>query len=45
VVCTWKDLVKLPVSQLGGRPLRAVAIETEIVGGQEALEKQLKLAV
>ncbi len=41
VLCTRKDLVKLSVDQLGGRPLWAVGIELEFIAGQEALEERL----
>jgi tetraacyldisaccharide 4'-kinase len=41
VVCSMKDLVKLSVDQLGGRPLWAVAIEMEFLAGQDLLEKRL----
>jgi tetraacyldisaccharide 4'-kinase len=42
LLCTQKDLVKLGVDQLGGRPLRAVGIDMEILTGQEALEARLE---
>jgi tetraacyldisaccharide 4'-kinase len=41
VVCTQKDLVKLKRDELAGRPLWAVAIETQFLTGQEALEKKV----
>ena len=41
VVCTAKDLVKLPVDELGGRPLWALAIEIEMLAGGEALNAAL----
>ena len=41
VVCTEKDLVKLPVDRLGGRPLWALGVGLEFLGGQEALEAKL----
>jgi len=41
VVCTHKDLVKLGIGQLGGRPLWALSIGLEILGGREALEAKL----
>jgi tetraacyldisaccharide 4'-kinase len=37
VVCTHKDLVKLPSTDLGGRPLWALTIEMQILAGQDAL--------
>jgi tetraacyldisaccharide 4'-kinase len=42
VICTQKDLVKLRVSQLGGRPLWALAIELEILNGLENFEALLE---
>ncbi len=41
VLCTHKDLVKLRLERLGGRPLRAVRIDLGFLGGQEAFEAQL----
>jgi tetraacyldisaccharide 4'-kinase len=41
IVCTQKDLVKLPQHELGGLPLWAVAIEMKFLCGQEALERLL----
>jgi tetraacyldisaccharide 4'-kinase len=41
IVCTQKDLVKLPQRELDGMPLWAVAIEMKFLGGQEALEQRL----
>jgi tetraacyldisaccharide 4'-kinase len=41
VLCTHKDLVKLQVSRLGGRPLWAVGIGVDFLGGREALETRL----
>jgi tetraacyldisaccharide 4'-kinase len=43
LVCTQKDLVKLPVDQLGGLPLRAVVIDLEILAGRELLESRLEI--
>jgi tetraacyldisaccharide 4'-kinase len=43
LLCTQKDLVKLPVDQLGGLPLRAVAIDLEILAGREVLESRLEI--
>jgi tetraacyldisaccharide 4'-kinase len=42
IVCTQKDLVKLPQHELGGVPLWAVAIEIKFLRGQEALEQILE---
>jgi tetraacyldisaccharide 4'-kinase len=42
IVCTQKDLVKLPQQDLGGVPLWAVAIEMKFLRGQEALEQKLE---
>lgn len=42
LVCTHKDLVKVGVESLGGRPLRAVAIEAELTVGGDALEVRLR---
>ena len=41
-VCTQKDLVKLPVDELAGRPLWALAIEIQILAGSEELEAALQ---
>ncbi len=41
MVCTQKDLVKLPQSELGGVPLWAVSIEIKFLAGKELLEQQL----
>jgi tetraacyldisaccharide 4'-kinase len=41
-VCTQKDLVKLPIEQLGGRPLWALAIELQILSGGDGLEGVLQ---
>jgi tetraacyldisaccharide 4'-kinase len=38
LVCTQKDLVKLPQQQLGGVPLWAVAIEMKFLRGQKQFE-------
>ena len=42
VVCTHKDLVKLPVDKLGGRPLWAVQVGIEFLTGQDKLEELLE---
>jgi len=41
IVCTHKDLVKIPREQLAGKPLSAIQIAAAIRVGQELLEKQL----
>jgi len=41
IVCTAKDLVKVRASQLGGRPLWAVAIELEVLTGRAEFETLL----
>ncbi|MCI0361911.1 MAG: tetraacyldisaccharide 4'-kinase [Planctomycetaceae bacterium] len=41
VICTRKDLVKIPHDTLGGRPLWALAIELAITAGQAELEERL----
>ena len=41
VVCTRKDLVKIPRTELGGLPLWALEVELNIVRGQFALEEKL----
>ena len=41
-VCTCKDLVKLPIEQLGGRPLWGVQIEMQFLAGQKELESRLR---
>ncbi len=45
VLCTQKDLVKLHVDRLGDLPLRAVAIDLEILAGREILEARLDALV
>jgi tetraacyldisaccharide 4'-kinase len=42
VLCTRKDLVKLSVDHLGGRPLWAVGVELQFLAGQAALESRLR---
>lgn len=42
VVCTAKDLVKLRLNQIGGRPLWALVIGVEISRGRRELEKRLE---
>ncbi len=45
LVCTLKDLVKIQVSSLGGRPLWAVEIEIDILEGENALAQRLHAAI
>jgi tetraacyldisaccharide 4'-kinase len=45
VVCTHKDLVKLSVEKLGGRPLCAVQVGIEFLAGQDKLEELLEKAI
>lgn len=42
VVCTQKDLVKLPTANLAGTPLRALQIALEIQQGQEEFQALLQ---
>lgn len=41
VLCTLKDFVKLRVDRLGSHPLRALAIDVEVLSGCDELESQL----
>jgi tetraacyldisaccharide 4'-kinase len=41
IVCTGKDLVKLPTERLGSMPLWAIGIELKFLAGQETLESRL----
>lgn len=41
VLCTHKDLVKIPRDELAGRPLRAIRIGLEFLRGQEDFEASL----
>ena len=41
IVCTHKDLVKIPHARLAGRPLWAVQIAAKIRAGEEALQQRL----
>jgi tetraacyldisaccharide 4'-kinase len=41
IVCTQKDLVKLRRDELAGRPLRAIAIDTQFLVGREELEARV----
>ena len=45
VVCTRKDLVKMPRDALAGRWLWALEIELEVIRGKEDLERRLELVV
>ena len=45
VVCTHKDLVKLPVERIAEVRLSAVVVELEILRGQQALEQMLRIAI
>jgi tetraacyldisaccharide 4'-kinase len=45
VVCTHKDLVKVPVEQLGGRPLWALTVEMKTLAGKEAIEAALEKVI
>ena len=45
ILCTHKDLVKIPRESLGGIPLWAVAIEMQFLTGQPALEQRLESIV
>lgn len=42
VLCTHKDLVKLGIETLGGRPLRAIVVELEFLAGRAELEQRLR---
>jgi tetraacyldisaccharide 4'-kinase len=42
VVCTMKDLVKLPHTEIASRPLWGLAVEMDIVVGKEKLEARLQ---
>lgn len=42
IVCTHKDLVKLRVDSLGGKPLIAIVIGIEFLSGQAEVEAQLQ---
>lgn len=42
VLCTGKDLVKIPTSALGGTPLWALEIAMEVTAGQELLDVALR---
>lgn len=42
ILCTQKDLVKVPQEKLGNIPLWAVAIEMQFLTGQQALEQRIE---
>lgn len=42
VICTHKDLVKIPRRQLGGRPLLALTVEMTFAHGQDGLQSYLE---
>jgi len=41
VLCTMKDLTKIPLTELGGRPLWALRIGLRLLEGQQELEERL----
>ena len=45
ILCTHKDLVKIPRKELAGVPLLAVDVELAIVKGREEFEQRLREAV
>ena len=45
VICTQKDLVKIPRDQIAGRRLLALQIDLEIAQGQSEFEALLKRTV
>jgi tetraacyldisaccharide 4'-kinase len=45
IVCTQKDLVKLPAELVAGFPLWAVAIELRFLSGQELLDTAIDRAL
>jgi tetraacyldisaccharide 4'-kinase len=45
VVCTRKDLVKIPRDEIAGKRLLALEIEVEVVRGREELEEALESVV
>jgi tetraacyldisaccharide 4'-kinase len=42
VICTCKDLVKIPQEKIGGKKLWALNVEAEVVRGREELEEALE---
>jgi hypothetical protein len=44
-VTTQKDLVKLRLTRLGGRPLRAQRVRLQVGAGRAAFEERLRRAV
>lgn len=45
VVTTQKDLVKLRLSELAGRPLWALRVRLDVVAGRDRLDRQLEEAI
>jgi tetraacyldisaccharide 4'-kinase len=45
LVTTQKDLVKIRLARLGGRPLWALRVRLQVTAGQEALDRKLKEAL
>jgi tetraacyldisaccharide 4'-kinase len=45
IVCTHKDLVKLPTQAIGDRPILAITIDMRFLAGQELLESALESVV
>lgn len=45
VVCTHKDLVKVGVNDLAGRPLWAVSIGMQVLSGETALQDRIAMAI
>jgi tetraacyldisaccharide 4'-kinase len=45
VLCTLKDLTKIPLTELGGHPLWALRIGLRLVEGQQKLEDRLRQLV
>ena len=42
VICTHKDLVKLQMDRLGGRPVRALQVQLQVNHGEAELEERLQ---
>jgi tetraacyldisaccharide 4'-kinase len=42
IICSQKDLVKIGLSQLGGKPLWALRIAVEFLAGQKSFEERLR---
>jgi tetraacyldisaccharide 4'-kinase len=45
IICTHKDLVKLPIERLGDRPLWALAIEMKFFTGEANFEAALERVI